>query len=278
MDLVSEGTAVLRHLADVDGPALSAALGFHLARRAARARAWQNVVRAAYPAARLGFPTAFGACVAAVGLSSLSPIRGGELARIVVVKPRVAGSSYATLAGTLVVETLVDVAVAGSLVVVTFAAGLVPGLGGLAVLGLSRRSLAELGARVRNGVAVLGDRRAFARGVVSWLGLSWALRITSVYFFLVAFSIDATPGTALVVVAVQCLSTLVPLTWAGIGAQQGLLVAVLASTAGAGGAVAFGVGMQAATLLLNVGAGIVALAVLVRTLRWRSLAAALRLT
>jgi hypothetical protein len=271
VDIAGDAAALLRHLEQVEWPALSIALALHLAKRAARARAWQNVVCAAYPRARLPYLPALGACVAAVGVSAVAPVRGCEALRVVLVKPRIEGSSYPTLTATLVVEAAVDVVISGTLAAVALGLGLVPGLGGLAAVGIGHERLGALWDRLRLGLAILGDRRGLLCGVVSWIVLSWALRLASIYAFLLAFSLEAGPGTAVLVVVVQCLSALIPLSWAGIGAQHGLLVVALGSSAGTAGAVAFGLGMQAATLLVNVGAGAVALTLTARTLRWRSL-------
>jgi hypothetical protein len=296
VDLVREAATLGHQLAGVWWPGLALGVALHLGKRAARARAWQNIVRAAHPEASLQYPVALGACLAAVGVSAVAPIRGGELLRVMLVRWRLPGTSVATLTATLAAESVLDVVVAAGLGATVIGVGLLPGLpgpgeladrvlsppAGLAALGvlavvslavsrLAGPRLGRLGAAFRQGFAAFGEPRHFVLGVASWQALAWALRLGSVFAFLLAFRIEATLATAALVLAAQLLSTLVPLTWAGLGAQQALLVLALGATAGAREVVALGVGMQAATMLVNVAAGGAALSYLAGTLRVRSL-------
>jgi uncharacterized membrane protein YbhN (UPF0104 family) len=91
-----------------------------------------------------------------------------------------------------------------------------------------------------------------------------------VYFFLRAFHIEATLGTALTVLVVQSLSTLLPFTPGGAGAQQAVLVFALAGSGSTSALLSFSVGMQVATVLANVVVGFGAIALMLGTLRWRS--------
>jgi uncharacterized membrane protein YbhN (UPF0104 family) len=108
--------------------------------------------------------------------------------------------------------------------------------------------------------------------VASWQLLSWGFRIASVYFFLKAFTVPATLHNALLVLAVQSLSTLLPFTPGGVGTQQGLLVYVF-DRAGTGIAgtllLSFSVGMYIAVTIENVVIGFIALFLMVGTLRWK---------
>src|SRR6476646_9927357 len=92
------------HLADVKWSALGLALACHVIKLLFRARAWQNIVRAAYPASRLKYRSALGAYVAGVGVNSIVPARGGDVIKIYLVKHRMQEATYPTLASTLVVE------------------------------------------------------------------------------------------------------------------------------------------------------------------------------
>jgi uncharacterized membrane protein YbhN (UPF0104 family) len=116
----------------------------------------------------------------------------------------------------------------------------------------------------------LKDRDAFLRGVVSWQAASWVARFAAVYFFLRAFHIEASLGTALTVLVVQSLSTLLPFTPGGAGAQQAVLVFALAGSGSTSALLSFSVGMQVATVLANVVVGFGAIALMLGTLRWRS--------
>ena len=116
-------------------------------------------------------------------------------------------------------------------------------------------------------------RRYFAQ-VVSWQTLSWVFRVAGVWFFLDAFDVPATTRNVLIVLAVQSLSTLLPFTPGGIGTQQGFLLYAFRDTAvGRTSLVSFSVGMHLATNAVNVVAGLIALLLLARTVRWKQLIA-----
>jgi len=83
-------------------------------------------VRAAYPGARLRYRHAVGAYVAGVGVNSVLPARGGDVVKLYLVKHRTEGSTYPTLASTLVVETIFDFFVAGGLMIWALSIGVLP--------------------------------------------------------------------------------------------------------------------------------------------------------
>jgi uncharacterized membrane protein YbhN (UPF0104 family) len=292
------------HLADVHWLPLVIALGCHFLRLVARAPAWRNILRAAYPELLVPRRTVLGAYLAGVGVNSVVPARGGDLLKLYLVKHRVEGTTYPTLGSTLIVETLFDTVVAGAVLVWALAIGVLPSLDVLPHLPQvdwswplrHRREAAVIGAvwlvvlillaiiafarvrsfkeRVAQGFAVLRPFHRYVTQVCSWQALSWGFRIASVYFFLDAFRVPATLHNALLVVVVQSLSTLFPFTPGGVGTQQGLLVFVF-DRAGSGikGALllSFSVGMYISTTLLNVVAGFVSLFLMVGTLRWKRL-------
>ena len=76
---------------------------------ACAAIAWRVILRASYPDERLRFRSVFGAYVAGVGVNSIVPARAGDVVKLYLIKHRIDGSSYATLAPTLLAETLLDV-------------------------------------------------------------------------------------------------------------------------------------------------------------------------
>jgi uncharacterized membrane protein YbhN (UPF0104 family) len=268
-------------------------------RLAARARAWQNIVRAAYPGVRVAYSSTFGSYVAGVGVNAIAPARAGDVLKLYLLRHRVEGSSYPTLASTLVVETLFDAVVATVLVLVAAMLGLLPGAPDLpmlpafdwsfvvehpritAVLGSILAAAAILGLTwashhvrsfwedVREGFVILHDRRAFVTGVISWQLVSWIARFASVALFLRAFHLGVTFRTALAVVVVQSLSTLLPFTPGGLGTQQAVLVFVLNGTAAASAVLSFSVGMHAVTVAASVLLGFAAIGLMLRTFRWR---------
>ena len=114
------------HLADVSWGALGIALLCHVIKLLFRARAWQNIIRASYPQNTLKFRAAAGAYIAGVGVNSIAPARGGDLVKLYLVKHRVEEATYPTLASTLVVETIFDFVVAGALMIWALSIGVLP--------------------------------------------------------------------------------------------------------------------------------------------------------
>src|SRR5207247_11319142 len=78
------------------------------------------------PGPPLGCGGAFGAYVAGVGINSRAPARGGDLLKLSLVKHRAEEMRYPTLASTLVVETIFDFFVAGSLMIWALSIGVLP--------------------------------------------------------------------------------------------------------------------------------------------------------
>jgi uncharacterized membrane protein YbhN (UPF0104 family) len=290
------------HLADVHWLALAIALGFNALRLFARIPAWRSIIRASYPDLKVPRRTIGGAYLAGVGVNAIVPARAGDVLRLYLVHDRVQGTTYPTLGATLIVETLLDMVVAGAILAWALTIGVLPGLDVLphlpqvdwswplnhkrealiiasvwiavlamfAVIGIRRAR--EFKARVRQGFAIFGTRWAYVTQVATWQLLSWAFRLASVYFFLQAFTVPATLHNALLVLAVQSLSTLLPFTPGGVGTQQGLLVYVF-DRAGTGIAgtllLSFSVGMYIAVTIENVVIGFIALFLMVGTLRWK---------
>src|SRR5579862_671903 len=114
------------HLAAVHWSLLVLALGFHLVRLVLRAIAWRTILRAAHPGARLRLRSVFGAYVAGVGVNSVAPARGGDVVKLYLIRQRLSDSSYATLAPTLIAETVFDFFVAAALLGWALSIGVLP--------------------------------------------------------------------------------------------------------------------------------------------------------
>jgi uncharacterized membrane protein YbhN (UPF0104 family) len=286
-------------LASVGWAALGVACGMHVTRLLLRSRAWRNILVAAFPGARrVRTRHVIGAYFAGVGLNSIMPARAGDALRAYLIKHRVADSTYPTIAATLVVETLFDSFVGAALILWALLGNKLPGLdllsrfpsidwswpidhpraaaivGGivlvlLIVLGvLGARRVAQFRQRVAEGFAILRRPRGrYVRQVVTWQALSWVFRIGSIYFFLVAFHIHPTVEELFVVQAVLSLSTIIPFTPGGAGTQQAFLVYALRHERGL--VLSFSVGMNIATVVVNVVLGFASIALMLRTLRWR---------
>ena len=291
-------------LAAVGWAMLGIALAMHLLRLVCRGFAWRNILAAAYPATPIRRLPVLGAYVAGVGLNSVAPARAGDVLKLVLVHGKIEGSTYSTLTPTLIVETLFDFVVAAGVLGWAFAEGVLPGLDVIkgpklrsvdwhwplkhptpaiviAVVWITvivlliwfwSKHVRDFKQRVAAGVAILRTPKKFVTGVISWQSLSWVFRLASIYFFLEAFGVPASLHNALLVLAVQSLSTLLPLTPGGVGTQQGLLVYVYdrAGTGIAGSLLlSFSVGMYISTTILAVVVGFAALFAMLRTFRWR---------
>ena len=198
---------------------LGLAVACHVIKLLFRAGAWRAIVDAAYPGQRLKYRTALGAYVAGVGVNSIVPARGGDLVKLYLVKHRIPDANYATLAPTLIVETLFDFVTAGALIIWALATGVLPTHQfysriptvdwkfflrherfseiALAVLVVAAVVAHSLGAPARRRVsrtrsAGLRDPARpprFLLGVILPQAISWVFRIASLFFFLKAFGV-----------------------------------------------------------------------------------------
>jgi uncharacterized membrane protein YbhN (UPF0104 family) len=295
------------HLTTVGWEALGFALACQLLKLLLRAAAWRAIVQAAYPAQRVHYWRAFGAYVAGVGVNAVVPARGGDLVKLYLIRQRVPGATYPTLASTLAVETIFDFFVAGGLMIWALSIGVLPThevysriptvdwkfflrherfteilLGALfvaAAIGFfwARHRFAKFRERVGLGFAILRDRPRFVRLVIVPQALSWGLRVATVYFFLEAFGVRATIHNALLVMVVDSLATLFPATPGGAGTKQGLIVYLFRGQAVSRTLlVAFSVGMNIALTICNVLLGLAAIGVMARTLSFKRLRLASR--
>ena len=101
--------------------------------------------------------------------------------------------------------------------------------------------------------------------------VDWALRVATAYALLAAFGLPTAVRFALLVVVIDSVSTALPFTPGGVGAQQGLLVFALGGAATSGQVLAFSIGGQAVILALNITLGMVAAFLLFGHIRLGSL-------
>ena len=286
---------------DVGWLAVAIALGLQFAKLFVRSIAWRNILQASYPKTPIPQRSVVGAYLAGVGVNSIVPGRAGDLVKIYLVHRRVEGTTYTTLASTLVTETLLDFVLAGAILLWALTQGVLPSLhvlpsihsfdwtwllartkrGALAFALLSTavivgiwwaaRHVDHFKQKVGRGFWILRDRRRYAREVASWQLLSWMFRIASVYFFLKAFHVHASIHNALLAQVVDSLSTLLPFSPGGVGTKQGLLVYVLNGEASSSRLLAFSVGQYVAVTAFNVIVGAIAVYAMLRTLRLREI-------
>ncbi len=307
-DVFNAFTAFFDHLQAIAWTPVLFALLCQFAKICARSRAWRNVLAAAYPEARVRWRSVFGASVAGAGVNAIVPVRGGDALRLFIMKRRIEGATYATLASSLLLEAVFDVFLTGLLLLWALHAHVLPGvhvlhrlpsvdwfwlfrhpraavavvvatlIGGF-VLGLwAARKIEAFRARVAQGFAILRTPVRYLRSVAAWQLADWALRLAVIYFFLRAFHVNASLDNALRVQVTQSLSTIVPLTPAGIGTDQALIVYVLSGEASRSALLSLSVGMKAITSALNVVLGGLSIAVMLRTFHWRRVVEGDRLT
>jgi uncharacterized membrane protein YbhN (UPF0104 family) len=286
-------------LASVDFGPLALAVVCHLAKGAVRARAWRNVLAAAYPDVPVQWRSAFGAYAAGVGLNSILPARIGDLVRLYLMRRRIAGASYPTLASSLLVEAIFDTLVSAVLVAWAIHEGVFPGLDvlpqlpsidwlwafhhpraaaiivavllatGVALFAWAARHVEAFGRRVAQGVTILRTPREYARRVLAWQLVEWPLRLATLGLFLHAFDMPATVRNTLLTQATQSVATALPLTPSGIGTEQALLVYIFLGSASSSVVLSFSVGMKVVLIVVNLMVGLVALVLMTRTLRLR---------
>jgi len=296
--LSHQGEMLVGQIGGVSLIPFAVALALHVAKLGVRARAWHNIVRAAYRTDRPRFRDSVGAFLAGTGVGACVPAQAGQLVRLSLMRSRVTGSTFPGLVSTVIAESVFDAAL-GALIVISVLIAAGPGaLGGVSLpgslgrhpaiaalaavavtltacgLALQRRArIRSLVQDARTGMAVFTQPARYLRGVVSWQTFGCTLRVASTYWFLVAFHVPASVHTALLVIAVQLVAGLVPLTPGGAGSQQAILVAAL-SPATTSTILGFGIGTQVTTLLADLVLGGVSLFLMTGSLGWRRLARA----
>jgi uncharacterized membrane protein YbhN (UPF0104 family) len=283
-------------LGTLDPRFLAAALAFQLGILVCRAVAWRNVLRAAYPSHRVSLLGVGAAYAVGVGLNGLVPARGGEAAKVALVRLQLPQTSVATIAASSSVILLLDAVIGAALLTTAAATGTLASLpappgaawaagaaGGhtlwattaalsaaaLAFLAGRRLAprLAALWSQARRGFSVLRTPGRYLRQVaVPQLG-AWLCRVGVVLALLAAFGLPATIPVAMLVIVLGGVSTMVPGAPGGLGAQQLLLVYALRETVSAAAVVSFSLGMQATVTVLNVVVGVAAAMLVFRTVR-----------
>jgi uncharacterized membrane protein YbhN (UPF0104 family) len=288
------------NLADIYWGALILALVFLLAMYLARARAWQNVLEAAYPQTPVPYRGIAGAYLAGAGINAVIPARVGDATKIFLARGQIRKSTYPAITSSFFVQSIFDTA--AGLLVFTYALtqGLLPrppelpdlpafdiafwaqnpqlllftvtvlGVGSLIVFAIAARRAEEFWQRIKQGVVILTEPDRYLREVVSWQALGWVCRFAAFWCFLEAFRIGGSLQNVMLVMSVQAISTMLPFTPGGAGAQQALLVATLQGPSRAA-VLSFSVGTQIAMAAWSAVLGFAALLLIFRTTNWRAL-------
>jgi uncharacterized membrane protein YbhN (UPF0104 family) len=266
----------------------------------ARARAWQRVLEAAYPRSEVPYRGIAGAYLAGAGINAVIPARVGDATKIFLTRGQIRGSTFPAITSSFFVQSVFDT-VAGLLVFAyALTQGLLPrppqlpelpafdiafwaqnpqlllftvtvlGVGSLITFAVVARRAEEFWARIKQGVVILTQPRRFVREVVSWQALGWLFRFAAFWFFLEAFGIGGSFQNVMLVMSVQAISTMLPFTPGGAGAQQALLVATLEGPSRSA-VLSFSVGTQIAMAAWSAVLGFAALLLIFRTTNWRGL-------
>ena len=292
-------------LSDIAILPLLVAIVCQLLKLCCTSRAWRNVLAAAYPDRPVRWPPILAAYVAGVGVNAIVPARAGDAVRIVLAHRAIPGSSYTTVVSSNIVLTFVDMALALLVFVYALTQGLLPSLDVLSSLpafdyrwavqdGVVRPPAVilflavvaggtlllhhfwnRLRAKVAQGFAVFDPPTRYVRTVVVWQLADWALRLTTIWFFLGAFGIPQSVENVLLAQASMSLATLVPATPGGIGTEQALLVYAFREVGVARSTLlAFSVGMKLTITVVNVIVGFLAIFLTLGTFRYRSVVSA----
>jgi uncharacterized membrane protein YbhN (UPF0104 family) len=287
-------------LSEIAWPAMAIALLFYLAHLLARSRAWQNVLRAAYPDRKVPYWRITAAYLVGAGLNSIVPARVGDAVKIFLAKRSIRRSTYPTVVSSFFVGSVFDTSAGILVFIYALTQGLLPqppelpdlpafdiafwaehpslllftltalGIAAVATFALLARRVEAFWDRVKQGAVVLTDVPVYLRTVALWQAIGWVFRFFSYWFFLDAFHIGGSFQNVLLVMSVQTVSTLLPLTPGGAGAQQALLVATLVGP-GPIAVLTYSVGQQIAIVAWTVVLGALALILVFRTTDWRRL-------
>jgi glycosyltransferase 2 family protein len=287
-------------LSEIGWVSMAVALGFYLAHLLARSRAWQNVLRAAYPDRKVPYARITAAYLVGAGMNSVIPIRAGDAVKIFLAKRSIRRSTYPTVVSSFFVGSVFDTTAGILVFVYALTQGLLPkppelpdlpafdiafwaqhpsfllftitalGIAVVVAFALLARRVEAFWDRVKQGAVVLTDPRRYLSTVASWQAAGWLLRFSSFWFFLEAFHIGGSFQNVLLVMSVQTVATILPLTPGGAGAQQALLVATLVGP-GPIAVLTYSVGQQIAIAVWTAILGVLALVFVFRTTDWRRL-------
>lgn len=244
---------ILRDTAEVDPFLLGLGVVLYVVSQAIRTRGWHTIIQAAYPDSTLRARDTCVAYLAGSGLNAVIPARGGDVVKLTLVRRRVEDSSYATLAGTFVPETVFETLFGTALVVWALARGFLPVptssgelpsidvtliiqhplltvavVAAVAVLLVLvgrrlRRGATTVVERFRIGLTIFGTPRRFITGVASWQALARVVRLGSLAAFMAAFQLPVTLTTVVLVMAAQGGGRIIPLAPASAGLRLVML-------------------------------------------------------
>jgi uncharacterized membrane protein YbhN (UPF0104 family) len=224
--------------------------------------------------------------MAAYGFNNVVPARGGDVMKLFLTKSTIPKSSYPALGSSMLVEGIYDLTIAIPVLTFAFTQGVFPKppdfsklnafdlsffashpkgtlfvltlLGvasfvGFAVLSARVRAF---WARVRQGFAILKDRRRYLREVWAVQFCGWLFRFAAFWCLLEAFGVGGSVRNVMLVLGCNAVAAVVPFTPGGAGVQQALLVKVFG---GSSVVAAYSVGQQIAIGAFSLLMGFIAL-------------------
>ena len=279
-------------LSDVDLMLLALALVLQVCNLLLRSVAWRATLAAAMPWSRVRGRDVTGAYLAGTGVNSVLPARSGDVVRVLLAGRSIPDACTASVASSLLVETLLDAVVGAALIGWAVWSGALPlarlspgaidprlavviaGVAGagLAWAGLThgRTQVQRLLRGLARGLAILGHPRAYAVRVAAPQALGWGFRVGSTLLLLQAFHIAGGLDAAVLALVAGSVATLVPLTPGGFGTQQALLALLLAPYASPAAAISYGLGSQLVITTVNVALGGTCLGLMLGTMPWRA--------
>ena len=240
-------TLIFDRTAAVDPWLLGLGVALYLAAQTVRPRGWHTILRAAFPEATDLRPRdVIRAYLAGAGVNAIVPARGGDVVKLALVRRRIEGARFSTLAATFIPETLFETAFGTALVAWALAMGFIPvptTSGELPALDVSlvlrhpvlsavvvvvlavvgRRLVRVVHGALRQGTAILCSPRRFVTGVASWQALARVIRLGAFAAFMAAFGLPVTPATVVLVMAAQGGGRIIPLAPASAGLRLAML-------------------------------------------------------
>ena len=265
-----------------------------------RSRALLNALRAAYPGVAIRWRDVWGAYMVGYAVNNVFPLGGGNVAQLFLTRVAIPPSTYPTVASALATGAVFDWFIGVLVMCFAFTQGVFPKppdfsklpafdisffashmrftlffltvlaiafLMGFALLSVRVRGFWQ---RVRQGLAILRDRRRYRNQMASWQLASWVARFGAYWALLDAFHIGGSVRNALLVLGVQVVAAVFPFTPSGAGVQQALLVTIFAKSADAA---SFSVGQQIATAVVSSALGLAALVLIFRFRSFREVIA-----
>ncbi len=287
-------------IANIGWGYLAAGLLLGLACNIARAHAWSNALRAAYPGGKVHELRVVASFLAGAGMNAALPARGGDAVKIVLAKRSVDDAAYPAIISSFGALAPFDAAAAVFILLYAATQGLLPSpprlpsipafdisfwaehpvvlaivvgslLTGAFVLGvvLARR-LESFWGNLKLGLAIFRQPRRYLSRVASWQAAAWGFRFAQFWLLLEAFHVPASFQVVMLVMSVQAIAGSLPFTPGGIGSSQALLVATLHGPSKAT-VLAYSVGQQIAITAWSLAIALAALVLVFRITDWRRL-------